>query len=143
MKKTRRTSKVGENVRDALVEVFRHDLRDIKLGFTSVTAVEVSPDLHYAKVHITGLKEKETRDIVDQLQEARAQVRHHLAKRVKMRYTPELDFRFDDAPERGGRIEDLLTVINKKQAKIDAQRAAEEAQQNDDNQNENGNDAKP
>lgn len=120
-------------MRDALVEVFRHDLRDIQLGFSSITAVDVSPDLHYAKVHITGLKEKETRDVIDKLQEARAQVRHHLARRVKMRYTPELDFKFDEAPERGGRIEDLLTVINKKQARVDQQRAAEEAQENDDN----------
>jgi len=133
MKRTRRTSKVGENVRDALVEVFRHDLRDIQLGFSSITAVDVSPDLHYAKVHITGLKEKETRDVIDKLQDARAQVRHHLARRVKMRYTPELDFKFDEAPERGGRIEDLLTVINKKQARVDQQRAAEEAQENDHN----------
>lgn len=120
-------------MRDALVEVFRHDLRDIQLGFSSITAVDVSPDLHYAKVHITGLKEKETRDVIDKLQDARAQVRHHLARRVKMRYTPELDFKFDEAPERGGRIEDLLTVINKKQARVDQQRAAEEAQENDHN----------
>lgn len=118
-------------MRDALVEVFRHDLRDIQLGFSSITAVDVSPDLHYAKVHITGLKEKETRDVIDQLQEARAQVRHHLARRVKMRYTPELDFKFDEAPERGGRIEDLLTVINKKSANVAAQHAAEDAQKND------------
>ena len=49
-----------------------------------------------------------------------------------MRYTPELDFKFDEAPERGGRIEDLLTVINKKQTKVNQQRAAEEAVENDD-----------
>ena len=54
MKKTRRTSKVGEMVREALVEVFRHDLKT-DLGFTSITEVEVSPDLHFARVFLSGL----------------------------------------------------------------------------------------
>ena len=108
MKKTRRTSRVGENIRDALVEVFRHDLKDIQLGFSSITGVDVSPDLHFARVYISGLKEKETKEVVDALQNARGAVRRYLGKRIRLRSTPELDFKYDEAPERGGRIEALL-----------------------------------
>ena len=57
MRKTRRTSRVGESVRDALVDVFRHEIKDLDLGLTSITGVEVSPDMHFARVFISGLDE--------------------------------------------------------------------------------------
>ena len=65
MRKTRRTSRVGESVRDALVEVFRFDLKDVATGLASITEVEVSPDLHFARVYVSGFKEDETRALVD------------------------------------------------------------------------------
>lgn len=132
MKKTRRTSKVGETVRDALVEIFRHDLKDVQVGLSSITAVDVSPDLHFARVYISGYKEDETRDVVKQLQNARHAVRKFLAKRIRLRYTPELDFKYDEAPERGGRIEFILDEIKKKDAKLAAERGESPADTNDD-----------
>ena len=111
MKKTRRTSRVGEMVRDALVEVFRHDLKEIDVGLISVNEVEVSPDLHYARVYITGFNEDETRAIIDRLQDLRGKVRHSLGKRIHLRYTPELDFRFDETAMRASRIEALLMEV--------------------------------
>src|SRR5688572_256217 len=96
MRKTRRTSKVGEVVRDALVEVFRFDMKDISLGLASITGVEVSPDLHYARVFISGFEEDETRDTVKKLQNARSVIRKFLGQRIRLRYLPELDFKFDE-----------------------------------------------
>jgi ribosome-binding factor A len=113
MRKTRRTSRVGESVRDALVEVFRQELKDLSLGLTSITGVEVSPDLHFARVFISGLDEKETRDMVLVLQERRGFIRSQLGKRIQLRSTPELDFKFDETTMRAGRIEALLAGINK------------------------------
>jgi ribosome-binding factor A len=112
MKKTRRTSKVGELVRDALVDVFRQDLKT-DLGFTSITDVEVSPDLHFARVYISGLKEDETRDVVERLQELRGRVRKFLGGRIRLRYTPELDFRYDETTMRASRIEAILTQVKR------------------------------
>jgi len=108
MKKTRRTSRVGENVRDALVEVFRHDLKDIQLGWCSISDVEVSPDLHYAKVFITGLKEDDAKATVEALRKAASKIRHFLGRRIHLRYTPELDFRYDETAMRALRIETLI-----------------------------------
>jgi ribosome-binding factor A len=115
MRKTRRTSKVGENVRDALVEVFRHDIKDINLGLTSIMDVEVSPDLHLARVFLSGLKEEETREIVKALQAAKGKIRHYLGQRIRLRYTPELEFKYDETPLRAGRVEDLLAEIKKQE----------------------------
>ena len=111
MKKTRRTVRVGENVRDALAQVLRSDLKGVDLGWTSISEVEVSPDLHYARVYITGLQEDDTKKIVDELRRVAGQVRHHLGKRIHLRYTPELDFRYDETAMRALRVETLLREV--------------------------------
>ena len=108
MRKTRRTSRVGENVRDALVEVLRFDLKDVAMGLASITEVEVSPDLHIARVFVSSLNEDEARNAVDALQERRGRIRSFLGRRIRLRYTPELDFRYDDTAARAARIEALL-----------------------------------
>lgn len=111
MRKTRRTSRVGETVRDALVEVFRQDLKDARLAMLSITGVEVSPDLHFARVFVSGLNEDDTRAIIKDLHERRGKIRHHLGQKIRLRYTPELDFKFDDTSIRANRIEELLREV--------------------------------
>jgi ribosome-binding factor A len=111
MRKTRRTSRVGENVRDALVEVFRHDLKDSRLAMVSIMSVDVSPDLSFARVFVSGLNEDETRQIVKDLTAQKGRVRHFLGQRIRLRYTPELDFRFDDTGEKANRIEEILREV--------------------------------
>ncbi len=111
MRKTRRTSRVGESVRDALVDVFRHDLKDSRFTLLSITGVDVSPDLHLARVFISGLNEDESRARVSDLVEIRGKVRHFLGQRIRLRYTPELDFRYDETALRASRIESLLLDV--------------------------------
>ena len=111
MKKTRRTSRVGENVRDALAQVLRSDVKGLDLGWVSISEVEVSPDLHYARVYMTGLKEEDARKAVEELRRVAGQIRHHLGKRIHLRYTPELDFRYDETAMRALRVETLLREV--------------------------------
>ena len=98
-------------LRDALVEVLRHDVKDVDLGLASVNEVEVSPDLHFARVYVGGFKEEETREVVRALQQRAPRIRSLLGRRIRLRYTPELDFRYDDTAARAGRIESLLQEI--------------------------------
>lgn len=111
MKKTRRTSKVGENVRDALAAILRAEFQDLQTGFSSISEVEVSPDLHYARVYMTGLKEQETKDTVEALRKVAPRIRHLLGKRIHLRYTPELDFRYDETAMRALRVETILREV--------------------------------
>ena len=111
MKKTRRTTRVGENIRDALVQVLRSDVKDFDIGWSSISEVEVSPDLHYARVYITGLKEEETKATVEELRRLAGAARHALGKRIHLRYTPELDFRYDETAVRALRVETLLREV--------------------------------
>ncbi|HVE71922.1 MAG TPA: 30S ribosome-binding factor RbfA [Thermoanaerobaculia bacterium] len=110
MKKTRRTSRVGETVRDALAQVLRTDV-SVDIGWVSISEVEVSPDLHYARVYMTGLKEEDTKKAVEELRRVAGQIRHALGKRIHLRYTPELDFRYDETAMRALRVETLLREV--------------------------------
>jgi ribosome-binding factor A len=113
MRKTKRTSRVGQNLRDAIVEVFRHDLNDSRLAMISITEVEVSPDLNVARVFLSGLNADETKQIVKDLAAQQGRIRHFLGQRIRLRVTPELDFRYDETSARAGRIEELLADIKK------------------------------
>ena len=128
MKKTRRTSRVGEMVRDALVQVLRHDLKNVDIGFTSITGVDVSPDLHFARVYVSGLKEDDTRAAVEQLQHARGAARRFLGQRIRLRYTPELDFKYDETSMRASRIESILHDVAERPPELeDAEDAEDES----------------
>jgi ribosome-binding factor A len=129
MKKTRRTSRVGENVRDALVQVLRSDLKGFDLGWSSISEVEVSPDLHYARVYITGLKEEDTKKTVEELRRMAGQARHHLGRRIHLRYTPELDFRYDETAMRALRIETILSEVMPKEAETHDDEHADDEEQ--------------
>ncbi|MGN6183250.1 MAG: 30S ribosome-binding factor RbfA [Thermoanaerobaculia bacterium] len=127
MKKTRRTSRVGENVRDALVQVLRSDLRDFDIGWNSISEVEVSPDLHYARVYITGLKEEDAKKTVEELRERAGQARYALGKRIHLRYTPELDFRYDETAMRALRVETLLREVMPPRSEEESESADDES----------------
>ena len=97
-------------IRDALVEVLRHDAK-FDMGLASITGVDVSPDLHFARVFISGFKEDETKKVVKELQGAKGRIRGALGKRIHLRYTPELDFKYDETTMRASRIEELLMKV--------------------------------
>lgn len=98
-------------MRDALAAILRLEFQDVQVGFSSISEVEVSPDLHYARVYMTGLKEEETRETVEALRKVAPRIRHSLGKRIQLRYTPELDFRYDETAMRALRVETLLREV--------------------------------
>jgi ribosome-binding factor A len=113
MRKTRRTSKVGESLRGALVEVFRFDLKDQRLAMVTITGAEITPDLHFARIYISGLNEEQTQKIAQDLNEQKGRIRHFLGQRIRLRVTPDLDFRYDETGASAERIEQLLNDIKK------------------------------
>ena len=111
MKKTRRTAKVGEMIRDALVDVLRRDVKGVDLGLVSINEVDVSPDLHFARVYLTGFKEEDAKAAAKELQRQRGHIRMLLGRRIHLRYTPELDFKYDETAMRASRIEAILMEV--------------------------------
>lgn len=110
--KTHRPERTAERLQAILARVVREEIRDPRLGFTTVTGVRVSSDLEHAVVYVSRIgSEAERRDALSALRHARGFLRKALAREAGLRHTPDLRFEWDEAIERGARIEEILVDL--------------------------------
>lgn len=89
--------------------IISREINDPKLGFPTVTEVDVAPDFSVAKVYVSFLgKNYKKRDGLDTLNRSKGYIKSLLAKRVRMRKIPNLEFVVDDSLDKADRIEELL-----------------------------------
>ena len=89
--------------------IIMKDINDPKLGFPTVTEVDVTPDLTTAKVYVSFLgKNYKKRDGIEALRRAKGHIKSELAKRIKIRRIPDLTFLVDDTLDKAERIEEIL-----------------------------------
>ncbi|MBN2027868.1 MAG: 30S ribosome-binding factor RbfA [Actinobacteria bacterium] len=104
-----RIKRVNEACREALGEIIQEEMKDPRVGFVTVTNVEVTQDLRHAKVWLSIMgTEEEAETIIEVLDKARGFMRKELGKRVRMRYTPELKIYLDRGPEISERVQGIL-----------------------------------
>lgn len=114
---SRRTRQVGEFLREELTDIIRREVNDPRIGFFSLTAVEMSPDLRFARVYVSVLGTDEERvATVTALRSAAGFIRHHLKPRLRMRQIPDLDFRDDRSMEHAAEIARAITQMRKDEA---------------------------
>ncbi|CAH0119855.1 MULTISPECIES: 30S ribosome-binding factor RbfA [unclassified Paenibacillus] len=107
-----RVGRVGEQLKKELSGLIQTELKDPRVGFVTVTGVEVTNDLSQAKVYLSVLgDEQQKEDTLKALMKANGFLRSELGKRIRLRHTPELVFKFDTSIEYGSRIEKLLDEI--------------------------------
>ena len=112
-----RQEKLGELIAVELSDLLRTRVKDPRVGFVSITRVEVSGDYRYARVYasVMGNKDEQT-GTMRALQHATGFLRHELASRLDLRYTPEIEFKLDHSIEEGARILDLIREVEREQA---------------------------
>lgn len=104
-----RIEKIDSILMREISMIISQEINDPKLGFTTVTAVDVSPDYNNAKVYVSFLgKNYKKRDGIDVLRRSKGYIKSLLARRVKMRKIPNLTFVVDDTLDKAERIEELL-----------------------------------
>lgn len=109
-----RPEKVREFIKEQVSDIIQHQLKDPRIGFVSVTDVEVSVDLRHAKVFVSVLGDAQAKtDTMAGLESAQGYVRGELGRRLQMRFTPEILFRLDESIERGTRIVTLIREVAK------------------------------
>lgn len=87
-------------------------MKDRRVGFVTVTGVEMSPDLRHAKIFVSAMgTELEKKQSLEALNHAAGWIRHELGQRVRMKFLPEIVFRTDTSMEYGERIDRLLDEI--------------------------------
>jgi ribosome-binding factor A len=104
-----RRERVAEQMRQELSDVIQREIRDPRKGWVTVTRVEMSPDLHYAKVFVSVYGDEEAQQVTMKvLTRAASFIRGVIGRRVRLRQTPELRFFLDDSIKQSQRIMDLL-----------------------------------
>lgn len=110
-----RTDRVSEEFREILAESIQ-GLKDPRVGFVTVTAVKVSPDLHVAWVYYTVLGDaKEKVATRAALRSATLHLRRVLGRQIRLKVTPELRFQEDDLDGDAARIERLLDQVHQEE----------------------------
>ena len=106
-----RLERVSDAIQQEVSVLICDSIRDPRVGMASVTDVEVSRDLAYAKVHVTFVGEKSREEIeeaIRALNGAAGYLRKLLASSIKMRKTPQLNFLFDESGRRGQQLSALI-----------------------------------
>ncbi|MDD4909878.1 MAG: 30S ribosome-binding factor RbfA [Candidatus Omnitrophica bacterium] len=116
-----RAGKVAEAIRREVGIIIQKELKDPRMGFVTVTRVEVTNDLRYAKVYFSTLGKKEDEQkSIDALNSASGYIKRLVSERVKLRLFPEMTFMIDRSAEYSIHIQDELDKIREqKQREID------------------------
>ena len=109
----RRIDRIEEQVRVEVSEIIEREIQDPRIGLTTVTSVKISPDLRHGRIFVTVLGDAQQRKkALEGLRSAASFIRRSLSKRLHhLRRIPELSFDYDEAVEKGIRIEELLDQI--------------------------------
>jgi ribosome-binding factor A len=104
-----RMRRVDEAVREVLSDAISQQVKDPRVGFVTVTAVETAPDLRHARVFVSVLGEQGMRRrSLQGLQSAHGVLQRAVARELRLKHTPTLEFLYDDTSERGMRITELI-----------------------------------
>ena len=108
----KRAVRVAEQVRERLADALR-DMRDPRLARVLLTRVEMTDDLRLARVHVRDAfgDTTEARQMIKGLESASARLRRSVTGALKLRYSPELRFYFDDGQDAAVRVEAILKEI--------------------------------
>ena len=104
-----RMRRVDEAMREVLSGAITKELKDPRVGFVTVTAVETSPDLRHARVFVSVLGDDPQRErSMTGLRSAHGFLQRRVAEELTLKHTPTLDFLYDDSVDRSLRIQSLL-----------------------------------
>ena len=112
-----RIERVQSEMQKIISDILAKKVADPRIGFVSVTGVEVAPDLKSAKVFISVLgTERERRDTFEGLESATPFIRTELGRKIDLRYVPELIFVHDKSIERGSRVLAIMSKLEREAA---------------------------
>ncbi len=110
-----RPERLAEAIKKEVSELLRGELKDPRIGFVSITSVDVTKDLRYAAVFASVYgSPAEQKATIEALQNAQGYIRSELGKRIRLRHTPEITFKLDESIERGSRLIALMEKVRGK-----------------------------
>ncbi len=109
-----RIERLNHTFMEEISNILLTEVKDEDIKFVTVTDVEITSDLSFAKVYVTVLNEEKKKEVLEALNGASHFIRGKLSERVEIRHTPELRFLYDESIEYGEHIEDIIEKIKEK-----------------------------
>ena len=107
-----RIGRINEEIQRELSSLIR-PVKDPRVhGLVSITAVDTTPDLRYAKIFVSVLDKSDVKEVVKGLRSAGGYLRRELGRSLQLRYTPELTFVADDSIAEGAHILELIEKLD-------------------------------
>jgi ribosome-binding factor A len=110
----KRSQRLNILLREEIADIIMKRVKDPRFGFVTVTEVSLSDDLKIAHVYISVLNREEQEVAIEILNSSRGVIRSEVAKRVRVKYIPQLEFRIDESIDQGFKIDKLLKEIKEK-----------------------------
>lgn len=107
-----RASRVGEQIRQEFSQILQQEMKDPRIGFVTVTKVEMSRDLQVAKVYLSIFGSADEKEVsLTGIEKAKGFIRTELGRRIQLRHVPELQFVIDESLEYSEQINKLLRDV--------------------------------
>ncbi|MDD5436897.1 MAG: 30S ribosome-binding factor RbfA [Candidatus Omnitrophica bacterium] len=111
---SQRPGRVQEAIRQEIAKILQGEMKDPRIGFITITKVDLTKDLRYARVYFSVLgEEKEKKLALKGLNSAKGYIKGLLSDRIKLRYMPDIAFAIDESLEHTKHIYDILDKIKK------------------------------
>ncbi|MDI6868466.1 MAG: 30S ribosome-binding factor RbfA [Coprothermobacterota bacterium] len=110
-----RRERLGTLIREEVSLIFEKELKDPRVGFVTITRVEVSQDCRFAKVFVSVLgSEEEIKETMEGLNHALGFIRSRIAQRLELRYVPTIAFEYDSSLAKSARVQEILKSLEEK-----------------------------
>lgn len=104
--------RINTNLQKEISYIIANEVKNPNVKFITITAVDTTSDLSYAKVYFTSLNDKI--ETLKALKSAKGYIKKELSERVDLRHIPDLEFIFDESIEYGKKIEEKIKEIHEK-----------------------------
>lgn len=107
----KRSVRINQLIKEEVADIIMRKVKDPRLGFVSITDVRTTDDLKLARVFVSVLKPEDRELTMEIIESAKSFIRTELARRVKMKFIPQLEFKLDTSIEYASHIEGIFKKI--------------------------------
>ena len=122
---SQRNERVQEALRQEISRILQNEIKDPRIGFLTVTKVDLTKDLRYARVYFSVLGEDKDKALaIKGLNSAKGYLKGLLSEKIKLRFMPELEFKIDESLEHTKHVYDILDQLKKEKHDAKGDRGA-------------------
>lgn len=109
-----RAERVGEQMKQEVMDIVNNKVKDPRIGFLTITDVQLTNDLSIATIHLTVLgNDKQIEDTFKGLEKAKGFIKSEIGSRMRLRIVPEIKFEYDESIDYGNKIERMIQDLHK------------------------------